>query len=121
MDDVYGAAMSRGLPDEALHREYFTVPERAPYENHPFTLQLTRSRRSIPVSARQSAAEALQEAGFHIDIKCKDGLCGVCAVGYTEGAVEHRDFVLSKMQRQSKLTLCCSRAKVANDSIALDL
>jgi reductive dehalogenase len=121
MDAVYAAATSRGLPDEALHREYFTVPERAPYENHPFELHLAGSRRSIPVSANQSAAEALQQAGFHIDIKCKDGLCGVCAVGYTEGAVEHRDFVLSKMQRQSKLTLCCSRAKVPNDSITLDL
>jgi ferredoxin-NADP reductase len=121
MDAVYSAAMSRGLPDEALHREYFTVPERAPYENHPFTLQLTRSRRSIPVSVNQSAAEALQGAGFHIDIKCKDGLCGVCAVDYAEGTVEHRDFVLSKTQRRSKLTLCCSRAKVANDFIALDL
>jgi reductive dehalogenase len=121
MDAVYAAATSRGLPDEALHREYFTAPERAPYENHPFTLQLTRSRRSIPVSVSQSAAEALQGAGFHIDIKCKDGLCGVCAVDYAEGAVEHRDFVLSKAQRQRKLTLCCSRAKVANDSITLDL
>src|ERR1700692_41167 len=90
-------------------------------ENHPFELHLARSRRSIPVSASQSAAEALQQAGFHIDIKCKDGLCGVCAVDYAEGTVEHRDFVLSKAQRQSKLTLCCSRAKAANDSITLDL
>jgi ferredoxin len=55
-----------------------------------------------PVSVSQSAAEAQQQAGFHIDIKCKDGLCGVCAVGYTEGAVEHRDFVLSKMQQTSR-------------------
>jgi reductive dehalogenase len=121
MDAVYAAAMSRGLPDEALHREYFTAPQRVPYENHPFTLHLARSRRSIPVSASQSAAEALLRAGFHIDIKCKDGLCGVCTVAYAEGTIEHRDFVLSKMQRQGKLTLCCSRAKLPNDSITLDL
>ena len=90
-------------------------------ENHLFQLHLARSRQSIPVSASQSAAEALQQAGFQIDIKCKDGLCGVCAVGYTEGAVAHRDFVLSKMQQQSKLTLCCSRATVPSGSITLDL
>jgi ferredoxin len=121
MDAVYAAAMGRGWLDEALHREYFTAPERAPYANHPFTLRLARAGRSIPVAASQSAAEALQQAGFHVDIKCKDGLCGVCTVAYTEGAIEHRDFVLSKMQRQGKLTLCCSRAQLPNESITLDL
>jgi hypothetical protein len=50
----------------------------------------------------------------------RSGLC-VRAIDYTEGTVEHRDFVLSKAQRQSESTLCCSRAKVANDSITLNL
>ena len=63
----------------------------------------------------------LKEAGIDVDVKCSDGLCGVCATRYLEGEVEHRDYVLSKEQRKSKMILCCSRAKSPSGTIVLEL
>jgi hypothetical protein len=68
-------------------------------------------------------AVAAATAGVAIDVKCSDGLCGVCARPYdaqASDAVEHRDFVLGQQERQHKIILCCSRAQHAGGVIALD-
>ena len=121
MDAVYETARVHGWSDEALHREYFSVPDGVQYENHPFTLRLQRSGGSILVPADKPATVALKEAGINVDVKCSDGLCGVCAATYLEGEVEHRDFVLSKAQRSRKMILCCSRASKPEATVVVDL
>jgi ferredoxin-NADP reductase len=109
MQAVMQAARQAGWPDEALHLEYFSVPEQPPQENHPFTLRLADGR-EIAVSADESAADALERAGIAVDVKCADGICGVCQCTLRAGAVQHRDFVLSQAQRETRMILCCSRA-----------
>ena len=121
MTAVLEAAEANCWPEDALHREYFSVPELPEYENHEFTLKLVRSGRSIPVPADKSATDALAENGIHVDTKCSDGICGVCVANLVEGEVEHRDFVLAKKDRDSKVILCCSRAAEADATIAIDL
>jgi hypothetical protein len=66
----------------------------------------------------------LAEAGMAIAVKCSDGLCGVCATRYDAAAsdeVEHRDFVLSRLEREQRVILCCSRARYPGGEIVLDL
>jgi len=121
MDGVFEAGQSKGWPEEALHKEYFSVPEPPDYVNHPFTLRLARSGRTVEVPAERSATDVLAELGIRVDTKCSDGICGVCATPYTAGEVEHRDYVLSAKEREHKLTLCCSRAKAAGGEIVLEL
>jgi len=121
MDAVFGAAEARGWPEEALHKEYFSVPEPLDYVNHPFRLRLAKSGRSVEVAADRSATDVLAALGIVVDTKCSDGICGVCATPYTAGEVEHRDYVLSAKERQHKLTLCCSRAKVPGGEITVEL
>ena len=120
MTAVLGAAEAAGFPQMACHSEYFTVPEQPEYLNTPFTLVLPDGRR-IAVSAGQSAAEALIANGVSVDLKCSDGLCGVCKCGVISGEVEHRDFILSQEQRQTQMILCQSRAREAGGEIAIDL
>ena len=120
MQAVTDAAASQGIAPEAVHVEYFSVPETPEYENKPFTLVL-RDGRHVSVAADISAAEALIEAGIAVDLKCSDGLCGVCKCGLRGGKVEHRDFVLSQKQRQSEIILCQSRAAEADGVIEIDL
>jgi reductive dehalogenase len=120
MQGVIAAAEVAGFPDAARHLEYFSVPDVPEYENHPFTLRL-KDGREIAVPADNSAAEALQAAGFAIDIKCEDGICGVCKCGVVSGDVEHRDFVLSKAQRETAMITCQSRAADPAGVIELDL
>jgi len=121
MDVVFESAVAQGWREESLHREYFTVPDDVDYENFGFRIKLQRSNTKILVPADQSAADAMAEAGYPVDTKCSDGLCGVCAVDYLQGNVEHRDYVLSNAQRESKVTLCCSRAAEAGGEIVLDM
>ena len=121
MQGVIQAAERQGFPDEARHLEYFSVPEIPDYENHPFTIRLTRSDREVQVSSDEAATDALARIGIHIDVKCSDGICGVCKCGLVSGEVEHRDFVLSKAQRKNAIILCQSRAAEPDGVIEIDL
>jgi len=113
MTSVIHTAEKLGWPGEAVHHEYFSVPETPDYENHDFLLKLARSEKEVRVAAHQSAAEALIAAGIPVDLKCSDGLCGVCKCELLAGEVEHRDHVLSKARRQHAIILCQSRAASA--------
>ncbi|KEJ88196.1 reductive dehalogenase [Sulfitobacter donghicola] len=121
MTAVLDAAAKAGIPEEARHLEYFTVPETPDYENHAFTLRLAKSGRDLLVPADRAATDVLAENGVHLDVKCSDGLCGVCKCGLISGEVEHRDFVLSKAQRETGVILCQSRAAQPDGVIEVDL
>ncbi len=121
MDAVFETAQHFGWPEEALHREYFSVPDEGAWVNHDFEVELASTGAVIAVPADQKATEALEKAGISVNVKCSDGLCGVCATRYLSGAVEHRDYVLSKAQQGEKLILCCSRASAPGGRIVLDL
>lgn len=121
MAAVMQGAADAGLPEDALHLEYFSIPEVPEYENHDFTLRLAKSGRELLIPADRVATDVLAENGVHLDVKCGDGLCGVCKCGLVSGEVEHRDFVLSKAQRETNVILCQSRAADAGGVIVVDL
>jgi ferredoxin len=124
MDAVFEMATAHGWPDEALHREYFSVPEAPAWVDRPFSLRLAQSGRTLAVEPGRSATEVLAEAGIHLLVKCSDGLCGTCATAYdanASGEIEHRDFVLSARERESRVILCCSRTREAGAQIVLAL
>ena len=121
MNAVMEAAERRGYREEARHLEYFTLPEIPDYVNYDFTLKLTRTGREFLVPADRSAADVLRENGVPIIVKCSDGLCGTCQCALVAGDVEHRDFVLSRKQRESSIILCQSRAAEAGGFLEIDL
>ena len=88
MQSVIDAAESNTFPEEARHLEYFSVPEVPDYVNHDFVLRLAKSVKDIAVRADQIPTDALLEAGIAIDVKCSDGLCGVCKCGLVSGEVD---------------------------------
>ena len=118
---VLAAAKAAGIPEDAQHLEYFSVPEVPDYENHSFELELKSTGQRFTIPADKSATDVLQEAGIRIDVKCSDGICGVCKCDVVSGDVEHRDFVLSKAQRADSIILCQSRAAAENGKIIIDL
>jgi len=121
MSAIMDAATQAGFPENARHLEYFSVPEQPDYENHAFSLKLARSGRLVSVGRDQAATDALLAAGVRVDVKCSDGLCGVCKCRVISGQVEHRDFVLSNKDRESQMILCQSRARDPDDIIEIDL
>ena len=121
MDGVIEAAERQGFPEEARHLEYFSVPEQPEYENFDFSVKLTKSGKTLTVPADKDLSDVLNENGYHIDVKCSDGICGVCKCGLVSGEVEHRDFVLSNKQRETAIITCQSRAAEENGVIEIDL
>ena len=120
MSAILDHARSIGYPEAALHAEFFTVPELPEWENHPFEIERANGQK-IPVTAMQSTSDALIAAGIPVDVKCADGLCGVCKCTVLSGEVEHRDFVLSAAQRETTVILCQSRAAEAGGVLKLDI
>lgn len=121
MKSVIDAATNTGFPEEACHLEYFSVPDVPDYVNRDFVLRLAKLGKDIAVSADQLPTDALIDAGISIDVKCSDGLCGVCRCGLVSGDVEHRDFVLSEKQRETSIILCQSRAVQKDGIVEIDL
>ncbi len=121
MGAVMEAAERQGFPEEARHLEYFSVPELPDYENHDFILKLASSGKEFVVPADKTATGVLAENGIHVDVKCSDGICGVCKCGLVSGEVEHRDFVLSAKQRENAVILCQSRARDPGGIMEIDL
>ncbi len=121
MSAVMASAEANGFPEDARHLEYFSVPEQPEYENHPFTLTLAKSGREFLIPADQTATDVLLAAGVRIDVKCSDGLCGVCKCKVLSGKVEHRDFVLSNKDRADQIILCQSRAAAPEGTVVIDL
>ncbi|WP_299734414.1 reductive dehalogenase [uncultured Roseobacter sp.] len=121
MAAVMTAAQKQGYPEEARHLEYFSVPELPEYENHAFTLKLAGSGQEFEVPADKSVTDVLAENGVSVDMKCSDGICGVCKCSLVSGEVEHRDFVLSKKQREKAIILCQSRAAKPGGVVEIDL
>ena len=121
MRAVLDTAEAKGFPDEQRHMEYFSVPEQPDYENHDFTLKLAKSSREFLIPADRTATDVLTEAGVKVDVKCSDGICGVCKCGLVSGKVEHRDFVLSNKQRETEIILCQSRAQAPGGVLEINL
>ena len=121
MEAVVSAAEAVGFPEDTVHLEYFSTPDVPDYENHDFILRLEKSGKEIFVPADKDAATVLAEHGYAVDLKCSDGICGVCQCRVLEGEVEHRDFVLSQKQRQTTMILCQSRAAQKGGVLTVDI
>ncbi|MDE0114499.1 MAG: 2Fe-2S iron-sulfur cluster-binding protein [Albidovulum sp.] len=121
MESVFEAAALAGWPEDSCLREYFSVPELPEKERFPFTVRLATSGREVDVPAKMTAVEALAEHGIHLETKCSDGICGVCATPLLDGKVDHRDYVLSAKERREKVILCCSRATDSGGTLTVDL
>jgi len=121
MHAVLDTAKSNGFAENQRHMEYFSAPDIPACGNHDFTLKLAQSQQEFHIPATKSATEVLIEAGVNIEVKCADGICGVCKCAIVAGQVEHRDFVLSNQQRQTHMILCQSRAAQPDGILEVDL
>lgn len=114
-------AIQRGLPDEStteFHYERFSPP--AVVAGQPFEIQLARSGEVIPVAADETALQAIRRLRPDVAYSCQQGFCGTCVQRVVDGAVEHREQLLSDAQHErGHMLVCVSRAR--GDSITLDL
>lgn len=115
-------AATASWPAGTVHREYFTAnPCAWAGERRAFEVHLARSGRTVHVPAEMSLAEALADAGIGIRTSCEQGVCGTCLTRVLDGAPDHRDAVLSPLERERGdcMALCVSRA--LGPELTLDL
>lgn len=105
-----------------IHKESFQAQEvPGNSSNRSFTVKLSRSQLVIDVSESESIVQALAKIGISIPTSCGEGVCGTCIVPVLEGALEHRDNVLTQDEifQGDLMCACVSRAK--GELITLDM
>ncbi|WP_369137207.1 PDR/VanB family oxidoreductase [Modestobacter versicolor] len=120
IDAVEAAAVS--WPAAALHTERFEAKEFGePVWPEPFEVELALSGGEVTVAPGQSVLDAVAGAGVVVLSSCRVGTCGTCETAVLEGAVEHRDSVLTPAEQEedTAMMICVSRA--AGPRLVLDL
>lgn len=102
------------LPQGTLHFEHFSAHDTGldPEKESAFEVELKDSGLTITVPADQTMLDAIQAVGIDVASDCREGLCGSCEVEVVEGAVDHRDMVLTRAERAEnrRMMACCSRS-----------
>ncbi len=111
---------SGAWPPHTVHCEYFTAAESSELlVNEPFKVRIKNTSVVLDVGSDQTIVEALRANGVTVDTDCTEGYCGTCITRYVCGEPEHRDTVLSEVERRNYVMICCARAK--SPVLTLDL
>jgi len=102
------------LPESTgrLRVEYFSAPDVDYEPGERFRIQLARTGVELDVEPDRSVLDVMREAGVEVLTDCEEGICGSCETKVMDGAVEHRDFVLTAQEksRGDCMMVCVSRA-----------
>lgn len=105
------------LGHERVAVERFAAVDPGPADDAvtSFEVHLARTGATVPVVAGQSILDALLAAGFDRAHSCKEGVCGTCEVGVVEGAIDHRDSVLTAEERREgdTMMICVSGSRAS--------
>jgi ferredoxin-NADP reductase len=105
-----------------LRLERFSVPEVTDaIVSTSFEVEVSSTGDVFTVPHDKSIVEVLLSNGLDIEVSCREGTCGTCETGVIEGAVDHRDVVLSQAEKDqgNLMMVCVSRAKCPR--LVLDL
>lgn len=121
LEAYLAAGRAAGWTDERLHLERFSAPALDP--GSPFSALIVSSGRRVDVAPGTSLLAALHEAGITVPSLCRQGVCGECVVPVRSGVVEHRDLVLSDLERRAgdRMLSCVSRSAESGALIEVDL
>jgi ferredoxin-NADP reductase len=109
-------------PEESLHVERFAPKDVGePVLTGAFEVELAASGLALTVPPDKSVLQVVEEAGVTVLSSCQEGTCGTCETAVLEGAVDHRDSLLTPAEQAANDTMfiCVSRAVCAK--LVLDL
>lgn len=107
MNTIY--ALTIHWPRQAIHVESFAAL-RGGDVNRPFRVRRARDGRVFEIPAEKSVIDVLRDSGLNPRCSCESGTCGTCRVGLLAGVPDHRDLVLSQVEKTDSFMPCVSRA-----------
>ena len=116
MDAVEAAASDAGWLPGALRLERFVPRELGEVVwQEPFEVDLLLTGQTITVPLGTSILDAARAAGAVVLSSCETGTCATCETPVLEGAVDHRDSVLTPEEQATgdRMMVCVSRAACA--------
>ncbi|MBN9175796.1 MAG: oxidoreductase [Microbacterium sp.] len=119
LDEVFATAGRADL----LHVERFEAIEYgAPIWPEPFEVELAMTGDVVTVRPDQSVLEAIEEQSPAATVlsSCRRGTCGTCEVPVVEGEIEHRDSVLTPLEREHSAVMMVCVSRAACPRIVLD-
>jgi ferredoxin-NADP reductase len=102
-----------------LHFERFAAPPVA--DGTEFTVAVASTGETVRVGAEETLLSALNRSGVHASYSCQQGFCGTCRTRVLDGAVDHRDTLLTDPERDSGLMLICISRAADGSHLTLDL
>ncbi|WDY56739.1 PDR/VanB family oxidoreductase [Pseudomonas sp. PSKL.D1] len=105
------------------HIERFTAVEVAASEEaqDSYSVELSRSGKTVQVEAGLNLLDVLLEAGCDIEHSCREGVCGSCETRVLEGDVDHRDGVLTKAEKAANKSMMVCVSGCKSRRLVLDL
>ncbi|RUQ03831.1 PDR/VanB family oxidoreductase [Curtobacterium sp. HSID17257] len=121
MDAVEAAAAH--WPAGSVRVERFEPAADVDAPGEPFEVELAVTGVTVSVPADRTLLEVAEEAGAFVLSSCREGTCGTCETPVLEGAVEHRDTVLSPEEQADdrSMMVCVSRARRGCPRLVLEL
>jgi ferredoxin-NADP reductase len=111
-----------GWPPGSLHVERFAPrPQGERARSAGFQVVLAASELTLDVPPDRSILSVVEDAGIDVLSSCAEGTCGTCETAVLEGEPDHRDSVLTDVERQAGqcLMICVSRSR--SPRLVLDL
>lgn len=106
-----------GRRDVELHFERFAAPPVV--DGAPFSVRIASTGLVVDVGADETLLSALRRTEVGVPYSCQQGFCGTCRTRVLKGAVDHRDTLLTDVERAAgAMLVCVSRAP---DQVTLDL
>ena len=118
LEAVNEGTLAAGWPADRIHAEVFSPLVDESFTPEPFDVRLASTGKLVHVPADRSILDVLREEGMNLPSSCGLGVCGSCVCGYRDGNVLHRDVVIPLAERQDRIAICVSRARVG---VTLDL
>jgi ferredoxin-NADP reductase len=109
-------------PPGTLRMERFT-PKAAgdPVRTDAFEIELAASDRTLTVAPERSILDVVLAAGVQVLSSCQEGTCGTCETPVLDGAVDHRDSLLTDDEKAAGDTMLICVSRAACPKLVLDL
>jgi ferredoxin len=92
-----------------------------PVRTDAFEIELAASDRTLTVAPERSILDVVLAAGVQVLSSCQEGTCGTCETPVLDGAVDHRDSLLTDDEKAAGDTMLICVSRAACPKLVLDL